>query len=341
MDTALYFPYMHVPETSWFTHVLLYWDKAASIVPDDVAIASKTYMGQLMAAGLVVRVSPELALAKNPTKYAKRFLNLIDDNRLAVAPATSHWTSTPYLGPWERIHKSKVGESLFSELADRGLARYSSHADDSHYWELEQQTAGLYMAYVVGTICRLNHGYFPVTDSSSELASLVSMTSDFHSRLRELRYVTIANALPVPSQPVPPAHLASFKEMHHEELHRLRSYLNYRLADLAATDDAALRETKLEWTMQEISDDVARLRQQMLKRQWPKIILAGVGGILGSALLVGATIASPGAALAVGLGLAGGVLTLPSALYQAGDLLGARRVTTRAPLVYAALAQGL
>jgi hypothetical protein len=93
--------------------------------------------------------------------------------------------------------------------------------------------------------------------------------------------------------------------------------------------------------MQEISDDVAQLRQQMLKRQWPKIILAGVGGILGSALLVGATIASPGAALAVGLGLAGGVLTLPSALYQAGDLLGARRVTTRAPLVYAALAQGL
>ena len=33
METALYFPYIRVPETPWFSQVLLYWDAAAAIVP--------------------------------------------------------------------------------------------------------------------------------------------------------------------------------------------------------------------------------------------------------------------------------------------------------------------
>jgi hypothetical protein len=32
-NTALYFPHIAVPKTPWFTQVLLYWDKAATIVP--------------------------------------------------------------------------------------------------------------------------------------------------------------------------------------------------------------------------------------------------------------------------------------------------------------------
>lgn len=30
---VLYFPYISVPESAWFTRVLLYWDEVGSIVP--------------------------------------------------------------------------------------------------------------------------------------------------------------------------------------------------------------------------------------------------------------------------------------------------------------------
>ena len=48
MDTALYFPYISVPQGSWFTRVLLYWDGVASVVPrhlSDRAAALTPFMG--------------------------------------------------------------------------------------------------------------------------------------------------------------------------------------------------------------------------------------------------------------------------------------------------------
>jgi hypothetical protein len=32
-DKVLYFPYIRVPDSEWFTQVLLYWDEVGSIVP--------------------------------------------------------------------------------------------------------------------------------------------------------------------------------------------------------------------------------------------------------------------------------------------------------------------
>jgi hypothetical protein len=32
-DSVLYFPSTRVPETGWFTRVLLYWDSVGTIVP--------------------------------------------------------------------------------------------------------------------------------------------------------------------------------------------------------------------------------------------------------------------------------------------------------------------
>lgn len=34
-SNALYYPYIQVPESPWFTRVLLYWDRVGAIVPND------------------------------------------------------------------------------------------------------------------------------------------------------------------------------------------------------------------------------------------------------------------------------------------------------------------
>lgn len=64
-ETALYYRYIRVPQTSWFTQVLLYWDKAASIVPLEMQMKPdgpgglNPYMRELNREGLLDFINPE------------------------------------------------------------------------------------------------------------------------------------------------------------------------------------------------------------------------------------------------------------------------------------------
>jgi hypothetical protein len=156
-----------------------------------------------------------------------------------------------------------------------------------------------------------------------------------------LRYAAVLEALPAPSAPVPARELASFKDNHQDQLRRLRLQLDGRLADIAAIDDEDLRRVKGNAVMQEIHDDVAVLQEQMTKRSWPRVVLVGVGGVVAPALLLASTVATGGAALALGLAVGSGAVTTGTAAYQATKMIGSSRFDRHAPLVYAALAGAL
>ena len=336
MDTALYFPYVRVPETAWFTQVLLYWDEAASIVPELTQYYMRNdenilgpYMSQLIKADLVRAVAPDETLWQNSSQFDNIFLDNLPD---PVYPADT-WRWTP-------LYCEKASDSLFERLRARGLARPSLDASDQLY-EVEERTAGLYVAYLAGSFCRVNRDMFPVTDSSEILAGLVQPIDNTASRLASWRYAAIMQALPVPSHPVPPLELARFKERYRDELRRLRTYLNGELVDLVTTDDEYALQVKKERILQKIHDDVARLTEQMSKRRWPRIILVGVAGVVAAGLTTGAVIATGGTALALGLGLAGSAATLGPAASQASDLIRSPRFNARDPLAYAALAGAL
>src|SRR5262249_3544538 len=204
-----------------------------------------------------------------------------------------------------------------------------------------RQTANIYMAYLAGSICRENEGFYPVTDKSHVLSDLVEPGYDVGTRLRTLRYAAITQALPVPSQPLSPAELKSFKDLHGEQLCRLRRYLDGQLVDLAAIDDPFLRDVKTESVLQEIRDDVAVLTEQMSKRRWPRIVLVGIGGVLASAMTVGTAIVAGGTPLALGLGIGAGIVSMGPAGFEAADLMGSPRIAQRSPLAYPALGQPL
>ena len=81
MDTALYFPYVRVPQTPWFTQVLLYWDRAASIVPyslRDQEGALDPYMHELAGEGLLEYVEPDSELWQRSEAFDRGFLELLD-----------------------------------------------------------------------------------------------------------------------------------------------------------------------------------------------------------------------------------------------------------------------
>jgi Family of unknown function (DUF6236) len=359
METALYFPYIRVPESAWFTQVLLYWDGAASIIPrqmrNDMTGLGK-YMNELIGAGLLRPIDPDYAIKGGQREFDDRFLTLLETHKFPkiCKPGLTRAGRKTLSHPerWTRIHKDKVSFGLVDELNSRGLAcslgdfpTSAVRADPNHsswWWAFESKVAELYMLYITGSLCRNDESLFPVTDTESSLQALVEpISADASSRLRVLTYSTITQALPAPSRLVPPDEIASFKDRHGDQLRRLRQSLNGKLADLAAIDDDFLRDTKTESFIQEIQDDVAVLVEQMEKRRWPRIVFVGVGGFVASAAALGLTIASGGTALAVGLGITGGIASLGPVGYQAADLFRSPRFDEHSPMAYAALAQAL
>jgi hypothetical protein len=335
METALYFPYIRVPQTSWFTQILLYWDSGATIVPVSLQRDESTlgpYMSELVRERLVELIRPDHDLWMHQEAFHERFLGLLDVHQPIGGPNEQRWA---------RVHTDKLGWRLFRAMADRGLAREREGPEWEKWWEVEESTADLYMAYLAGAICGARTDVFPVTDSARSIASLGSEGQDFNARLRELRYAAVLEALPAPSAPVPARELASFKDNHQDQLRRLRLQLDGRLADIAAIDDEDLRRVKGNAVMQEIHDDVAVLQEQMTKRSWPRVVLVGVGGVVAPALLLASTVATGGAALALGLAVGSGAVTTGTAAYQATKMIGSSRFDRHAPLVYAALAGAL
>jgi hypothetical protein len=144
-----------------------------------------------------------------------------------------------------------------------------------------------------------------------------------------------------PQGPIKAAELRDFKEKHTEQLHRCRIHLDGKLVDLADISDDHARQVKTAEIMQEIQDDVATLQERMNKRKWPKVLLVGVGGVVGAGLSVAGAVVTGGTVLAVGLAVGGGVISAGGAAHKAVDLVKTPRYDRRTPLAYAALAARL
>jgi hypothetical protein len=181
----------------------------------------------------------------------------------------------------------------------------------------------------------------PVTDQEQAIGTLAAGSADLQSQLARLRYAAITQALPAPSGPVPAAKLRAFKEDNSEKLRRCRTFLDDKLADLAVLTDPELRTVKAARIMHELEDDVKSLQEDMNKKRWPGVVLVGFGGVMGAALATAATVATGGAALAIGLGVGAGVLQTGGAGFAAVKLMRRPRYNPRAPLAYAALASRL
>jgi len=81
-NNVLYFPYIRIPQSSWFTRVLLYWDEIGSIVPYEYQrqrVKLGHYMQNLVEAGLVKEVVPSEHHSEVP-EFRSAFLKLIDEN---------------------------------------------------------------------------------------------------------------------------------------------------------------------------------------------------------------------------------------------------------------------
>jgi hypothetical protein len=325
MEIALYFPYISVPQNSWFTRVLLYWDGVASVVPRHLSARDAElthFMMELVKANLVQEVWPDRAQWSNQHGFDEQFLAMLEVSGLAETGGPRQWT---------RVHREKGSDYLFQQIAERRLA----HWDPGVEWcPMEERTAGLYMAYLVGSICRVEGGLVPVTDVSDRLARLAQPALSTKSQLDELVSVTIRDVLPVPSADIPLDELRRFKADNSELLRNLRIHLNGKLADLVLTADETVRAAKVAEARREVDGDVKRLTETMERRRWP-VVLGAAAALASPALGIATAIVTGGAALALGLGLGSAISGLGGA---AAGMQRPPRIDRNSPLAYAALA---
>lgn len=327
METALYFPYIEVPDNVWFTQVLLYWDTAATIVPpsDSGGIILSRNMRDLNDSGLLTFVSP-LPWRQNEV-LGDVFLSFLEENG-RVPPIEAR--------KYTRLHRDKVNYSVINELQHRGLAK----ASKAHkWWDVEESVANTYMAMLASAIAedRRVTGVptSAMTDSVDTLSYMLSPAGSAGDRARQLR-CSLIGELPVPCGAVPPAQLAEFKNEHSEQLQNLRDHLDSRINQVAAIEDAAIRDESSTILDRQVRREVKDLKKAMESRRWPKIVFLGVAGVAGGAAVTAAAILTGGSALLLGLAVGGGAVLEGGSVYQMASVVRGTRFDDSKPLAYAA-----
>jgi len=142
---VIYFPNIRVPESPWFTQVLLYWDSVTSIVPIrfwEQPERLGSFMRDLVSAQLVIQVPPDHRIIGSDD-FVMGFLGLLKGRRI-LRGATWRMNASKVVPT--KIHREKTLTSrMLDELVGQGLARVGA---DPEWIEMEKQVAIHYMGYL-------------------------------------------------------------------------------------------------------------------------------------------------------------------------------------------------
>ena len=173
-SNALYYPYIRVPDSPWFTQVLLYWDRVGAIVPLDYIEDPDrlgSYMVSLIREGLVEQVVPGMHLWR-AANFTNAFLEYTDAKYGSLGE--------PYISDWATVHAEKLGGSsihmeklhdLGEKLCERGMARRDDNHEYSPWFMIEPRIADDFMAYLAGVLGQMPEDvrFSPITNRRTHL----------------------------------------------------------------------------------------------------------------------------------------------------------------------------
>lgn len=329
-DKTLYFPYMRVPKNEWFTRVLLYWDEVGTIVPDQFGpqlevLGSHTM--ELIQSGLVRPVAAEHFVYQIPN-FREAFLELIKNNEEIQSrrdiPLDSQSTF--------KLHLDKMG-GLADDLEDMKLARHA----ENPWFEVEQSTANLFMAYLASVMGRhADLEMVPITDSAQGLAVFSDNPQQPLSpqlMIEKMRVEVLEEMLPAPAEPISVNELVAFKNNHSDSLKQFRGLIESKLIDISAISDLELRQERLRYFKDELTGPLEQIVARMRERGWLRITLGAIARLALPAISIGTGTAA-GNPVTVGAA----VKSLVTAIHSTrSDITGSNEPDS--PLAYAALAQ--
>lgn len=333
-QSVIYYPYIRVPESPWFSRVLLYWDSVGSIVPTEYLEEPDRlgpYMKSLVQEGLVQQIVPgyHLEMAPNFTSAFLEYIDQLPKNiKREQRQEAFRIRSKSHRG--DDIHMEKLGD-LGEELVNRGLAHRDEKDDFSSWYEVESGVARSFMAYLAGVLGQLvgDDQFYPITDEACHMEAFLPINS---SR-GDIRGIILDEVLPAPAENIEASRIADFKEKYAQELVHFRRAIEEEISQLSTIVDERARNARMGDVTKRLRLDrealVARMQEE---KGWPMIGFADI------CVVLGASITSVQAAQSDDwqLGAAGAVVALAPVVYNA--FRGSRRELQNKPLAYASLA---
>lgn len=260
---VIYFPFINVPQKSWFSNVLLYWEKVYSIVPyshKTYPILMTPYMRDMVAEHLVIPLSPIQYLDKI-LDFEEKFLSYVDRPDYPI-PRTNKIRDSL---PTEPIHLEKLG-NLSSGLEDRHLASNSNYP----WFNVESYTANQFMLYLSTELGKIDDiSGKPVTDSEINYPLFnVQSNKKLQPIISKIRPIVLDALLPSPLNSIDPRDILSFKDDHKNLLISFRNNIEEEIINIASNPDPILQEELLATFIAEKKTQIYEIIQVMEERKW-------------------------------------------------------------------------
>jgi hypothetical protein len=256
-DNVLYFPEIRVPDSAWFTRMLLYWDSIGTIIPWEFTQRPEDlgeHTRSLLQAELVKPIIPGMYLYQVP-----RFDEAFAEYLANLGPELERRRQSFRDGNTTQIHVEKVG-ALEQVIKHYGLGRGGNDPDYSSWYAVERETAADFMAYLAASLGRLEQlGYVPVTDRRRYYEPMLRASErpiEHGDDLTTLRLEVLEDILPAPKQPLTVDQIWDFKNRHGQELAAFRRDVEREIVSAAAIPNPELRRRRLELFRQEVDEQV-------------------------------------------------------------------------------------
>lgn len=270
-NNLLYYPYINLPENTWLTRMLLYYDQIGTITPLDYLDHPNHFMPytlELIKENLVIQVFPS-QYVNGIEGFAESFMEYIESlgDNIISRRRSFRKQEAPFYPNRVKIHVSKM-EPLCDYLVKKRLAQ---KVDDKWY-DVENSTALDFMSYLAAMIGQVDEaGFIPITDEIFPLNRLVkSISNDVRVEIktRQIRTQLLNNLFPAPTEPLKAFDILRFKEKHGDKLSVFRHYVETTIVDILNIKDKDLREERVARFNAKAQEDVEEIVSSMQGQGW-------------------------------------------------------------------------
>jgi hypothetical protein len=299
MDGVIYYPYIRLPESAWFSRAVLYWDSVATIVPDRWIANPEnldSYTRELVQQEIVTQLLPSYADLSGLADRFTHYVSHLEPNELAKR-------RKDFIdGATELIHSDKGVLQAFNHLEYQHLCSRTGQ-----WWRVERATAADYMAALALSLSLPGHDIMrhdgdtlpdtvvrrvPITDELHSLLPLLGGTSDEEdSTLNEraegqaiigrVQMMILENLFPAPVAAIPPAELDRFRRRHAGLLPAFRREVEGRVDEIFRLENRWEQRRVLDRLESELNEAIEQVESYMSESRMGRIVRSSWCGLLG------------------------------------------------------------
>ena len=289
-NNLLYYPYINLPENTWLTRMLLYYNQIGTITPPTYKRYPSKFMPftlDLIKENLVIQVFPS-QYVNSIERFAQSFEEYIDSlgDNLISRRRSFRKQDNPFHPNRVKIHVSKM-EPLCDYLVRNRLAQKA----DNQWYDVEDSTALDFMSYLAAMIGQVDEpGYVPVTDEAFPLNRLVKSISHdarMEGKTGEIRIQLLKNLFPAPVQPIKASEILRFKQRHGDKLSAFRYFIEDSIIDILNIADDGLRKRRIALFNQKAQENIEEIINAMRKHGWIITACANLYALLSEIPIIG------------------------------------------------------